>query len=145
MPRPSRHYKSPLRGTVSAPLRFSTTPQLKLTIYNPSHRKLHPEFQQTSGSRLSCARFSQLHSSCNLKRIRETTRPPEMTKPTEISVVVTNYNYSQYIIKCLDSILIQTHKPKELVIVDDCSTDGSFDLLKRYIQQHNTEAEGSVP
>ena len=49
-----------------------------------------------------------------------------------VSVVVANYNYGQYLPKCLDSILGQTWKKIEIVVVDDCSTDNSREVLKAY-------------
>ena len=49
-----------------------------------------------------------------------------------VSVVVANYNYGRYLPKCLDSILGQTWKKIEIVVVDDCSTDDSRDVLKAY-------------
>jgi GT2 family glycosyltransferase len=47
-----------------------------------------------------------------------------MSKP-KVSVIVTNYNYGQYLFDCVKSIRNQTHADYELVIVDDGSTDGS--------------------
>ena len=49
-----------------------------------------------------------------------------------VSVVVANYNYGQYLPKCLDSILAQTWKKLEVIVVDDCSTDDSRAVLKPY-------------
>ena len=49
-----------------------------------------------------------------------------------VSVVVANYNYGQYLPKCLDSILAQTWKNIEIVVVDDCSADHSREVLKTY-------------
>lgn len=38
-----------------------------------------------------------------------------------VSVIVTNYNYEQYVVACLDSIAAQTHPPLSLVVIDDNS------------------------
>jgi len=49
-----------------------------------------------------------------------------------ISVIVPVYNTAEYLPKCLDSILAQTVKDFELVIVDDGSTDGSDAICDQY-------------
>lgn len=47
-------------------------------------------------------------------------------------VIIPNYNSEKFIKKCLDSILNQTFKDFEVVIVDDMSTDNSVNLIKEY-------------
>ena len=47
-------------------------------------------------------------------------------------VIIPNYNSEKYINKCLDSILNQTFKDFEIIIVDDLSTDDSIMLIKKY-------------
>lgn len=46
-----------------------------------------------------------------------------------VSVVIPNYNGEKYIKKCLESLLNQSLKPDEIIIVDNNSTDGSLKLL----------------
>ena len=53
-----------------------------------------------------------------------------------LSVIVPNYNNEKYIRQCLDSILAQTYPVKELIVYDDCSTDGSRVILKEYSEKH---------
>ena len=43
-----------------------------------------------------------------------------------LSIIVANYNNEKYLDDCIQSILNQTYKDYEIVIVDDCSTDNSF-------------------
>jgi len=47
----------------------------------------------------------------------------------KISVIITLYN-EELIVPCVVSILSQTLKPDEIIVVDDCSTDGSVELIK---------------
>ena len=50
-----------------------------------------------------------------------------------ISIAVTTYNGIKYIKQLLDSILNQTEKPDEVIFVDDCSSDGTFEFVNKYI------------
>lgn len=50
----------------------------------------------------------------------------------KISIVFTSYNHKEFIEEALVSLINQTFKDFELIIIDDCSTDGSQDLLKRF-------------
>jgi len=53
-----------------------------------------------------------------------------------ISVIMRCFNLEQYLPKAIDSVLAQTYKDWELVIVDDCSTDGSGRIADTYAKQH---------
>lgn len=52
----------------------------------------------------------------------------------ELSVVVTNYNYARYIGRCIRSLLNQSlsRKDFEIIVVDDCSTDESVEILNTF-------------
>jgi len=49
-----------------------------------------------------------------------------------ISIVVASYNYDQFLPKTLDSIIQQTHKEWEAIVVDDGSSDNSVSIIKQY-------------
>lgn len=49
-----------------------------------------------------------------------------------VSVIVPNYNYERFLSQRIDSILCQTYKDIEVIILDDCSTDNSVDVINRY-------------
>lgn len=49
-----------------------------------------------------------------------------------VTVYVTNHNYGQYIVQSIDSVLAQTFRDFELIIIDDGSTDNSRDIIRRY-------------
>lgn len=49
-----------------------------------------------------------------------------------ISVIVPNYNHAPYLRQRIDSILGQTYQNLELILLDDCSTDGSREVMEQY-------------
>ena len=51
------------------------------------------------------------------------------------SVIVPVYNVEQYLDKCLASILGQTYKDFECIVVDDGSTDNSSAIIDKYVKQ----------
>ena len=52
-----------------------------------------------------------------------------------MSIVLPVYNGERYLQESIDSILSQTHKNWELIIIDDCSTDKSSSIAKQYAEQ----------
>lgn len=50
----------------------------------------------------------------------------------KVSVIVPVYNVEDYVEKCIDSILNQTYKNIELIIIDDNSTDSSYEKILKY-------------
>jgi glycosyltransferase involved in cell wall biosynthesis len=63
-----------------------------------------------------------------------------------ITVIINAYNVEKYIKKCLDSIVNQTYKNLEIIIVNDGSTDKTLEICKSYkdkrIRIINTENQG---
>lgn len=51
----------------------------------------------------------------------------------KVSVVISSYNGEKYIKECIDSILSQTYRNFEIIIVDDQSTDKTVDIVKGYM------------
>lgn len=58
---------------------------------------------------------------------------------SEISVIVPVYNTEKYIERCLDSILNQTFKNIEIIIVNDGSEDNSDKIINQWIQRNNSK------
>lgn len=49
-----------------------------------------------------------------------------------VSVIIPNYNYGRYVAAAIDSVLAQTYRNIEVIVVDDGSTDDSEAVLRRY-------------
>jgi len=50
----------------------------------------------------------------------------------KISVIIPVFNAESYLKRCLDSVLNQTLQEIEVICIDDCSTDGSFEILQNF-------------
>lgn len=50
----------------------------------------------------------------------------------KVSIVITNYNYARYIGQAIESALAQTYGDVQVIVVDDGSTDSSWDEIRRY-------------
>ena len=67
----------------------------------------------------------------------------------EISIIIPNYNTAKYLPRCLDSLIHQTFRDIEIIVIDDGSTDNSLEILKGY-QDHRIrilshQGDGSGP
>ena len=49
-----------------------------------------------------------------------------------VSIIISNYNYQQFLKDAIDSALDQTYDPVEVIVVDDGSTDNSPEIIKEY-------------
>jgi glycosyltransferase EpsE len=56
-------------------------------------------------------------------------------KTPKVSVLMPAYNAEKYISESIDSILIQTFADFELIIVDDCSKDKTWDIIQEYTKK----------
>lgn len=55
----------------------------------------------------------------------------------KVSVIIPVYNVEKYIEKCLDSVVNQTIKDIEIIIVNDGSTDMSKEKINTYLQKYS--------
>ena len=61
----------------------------------------------------------------------------ESKKPIGISIVIPMYNVADFIGEMLDSLLYQTFEEFEVILVDDRSTDNSFEIAQSYVPKFN--------
>lgn len=52
----------------------------------------------------------------------------------KVSVIVPNYNYGRFLKQRLETILVQTFQDFELILLDDCSTDDSREVMEAYVR-----------
>ncbi|WP_299238949.1 glycosyltransferase family 2 protein [Sulfurihydrogenibium sp.] len=56
-----------------------------------------------------------------------------MSKKDLVSVIMPNYNRAKYISEAIESVISQTYPIWELMIIDDCSTDNSVNIIEEYV------------
>ena len=56
-----------------------------------------------------------------------------------ISIAMTTYNGADYLLEQLESLRTQSLMADEVIIVDDCSTDNTVDLIDMYIQKYHLD------
>jgi glycosyltransferase involved in cell wall biosynthesis len=69
----------------------------------------------------------------------------------KVSVIIPNYNHAPFLKERIDSVLNQTYQDFEVIILDDCSTDNSREIIEQYrnlpkvVQiEYNTTNSGST-
>ena len=57
----------------------------------------------------------------------------------KVSVIVPNYNYAKYIEQRLNSVVSQTYPIHELIVLDDCSSDNSLEIINKFKHNHKVD------
>lgn len=58
-----------------------------------------------------------------------------LNQNNKISVIIPVYNIAEYLPCCIDSVLAQTYKNLEIILVDDGSTDNSRNIIEKYAEK----------
>lgn len=61
-----------------------------------------------------------------------------------VSVVITNHNRDIYLKECLDSLHHQTYPNKEIILVDDASTDRSIEVVQSWMEENSVDMNSFV-
>ena len=72
----------------------------------------------------------------------------ETSDKLPITAIIPSYNHENYLSEAIESVLDQTKKPSEILVIDDCSTDSSRSVIQRYsnhvsIIQHDQNKGGA--
>lgn len=60
-----------------------------------------------------------------------------MINKVKLSIIIPVYNAEKYLSRCIESILNQTYKEIEILLIDDGSTDGSHEICDMYAQKYD--------
>lgn len=58
----------------------------------------------------------------------------------DVTIVVTCYNHQAYVEQCLASLTSAATRPRQIVIIDDCSTDDSVAVIRHWLDSHQMKA-----
>jgi glycosyltransferase involved in cell wall biosynthesis/predicted O-methyltransferase YrrM len=108
-----------------------------------------------AGRRIAEARYSKAAMAAAVgaayQRILAAAPPPASAEPEpeparrsafpdrRVSVVVPNFNYERFIEERITSIVDQTHRPAEIIFLDDASTDNSVELARSLLERSGIE------
>jgi glycosyltransferase involved in cell wall biosynthesis len=53
-----------------------------------------------------------------------------------ISIIVSCYNQERFVAEALDGVLAQTYRPLEILVLDDCSTDRTAEIIRAKLAEH---------
>jgi glycosyltransferase involved in cell wall biosynthesis len=56
-----------------------------------------------------------------------------------VSVIATSFNHERFVLECLESVGAQSYPNVELIVVDDCSTDGTVPLIRGWLARAGTQ------
>jgi len=59
-----------------------------------------------------------------------------MSKPPLVTVICTCFNHEKYVIESLESVINQQYQNIQLIVVDDYSTDNSYEVIVKWIEKH---------
>ena len=67
--------------------------------------------------------------------------PTETTRERLVSVIIPAFNHERFVGKCLDSIIADEYRAKEIVVIDDGSSDGTLGVVEAWAARH----QGTIP
>ena len=62
-----------------------------------------------------------------------------LVEPVKVSCILVCYNQQEHILEALTSLASQTYRNIEIIISDDCSTDSTFAIIKKFIREADKE------
>lgn len=107
---------------------FSLLTSIVIFMFNIFHSIKHSRFMS---KKLSVIK-DNIEMKDIIKAAKKQKKLPSVDK--KVTVVVPNYNYEEFIFQRIYSILYQTYKIDEIIILDDCSKDNSRELIDEIVK-----------
>jgi len=67
-----------------------------------------------------------------------------MEQNIKVSILVPFFNVENYVGRCVETLFLQTYKNIEYVFVNDCSPDGSMEIINSYIEKYGVAARCKI-
>jgi polysaccharide biosynthesis protein PslF len=122
------------------PILESAVSGTKLPVYRPSQtmessekdsQKQHTSSEMNTREHSEMAEI-QMNAPQLFSAVYSDERSPDETSAPCVSVIVAAHNVEKYLNQCLDSLVNQTLKNIEIVVVNDASTDNSLKIINEY-------------
>ena len=62
-----------------------------------------------------------------------------LSKEMKVSIIIPVYNVAPYVEECIQSVLRQDYKNLEIIIIDDCGTDNSMELVEELVKNSSRD------
>lgn len=62
-----------------------------------------------------------------------------LSKDMKVSIIIPVYNVAPYVEECIQSVLRQDYKNLEIIIIDDCGTDNSMELVEKLVKNSSRD------
>ena len=72
----------------------------------------------------------------NIVWLRLSSRKPHTTMGGKVSVLIPARNEEENLEKCLESLLVQTYTNYEVIVLDDQSTDHTWEIITHYVKRY---------
>lgn len=101
-----------------------------LTDVSSSEKRAEKAYQKIT-SELTAEKMTQQTLQVYQNLLQKSSPNKKTTNNDLVSVVIPCYNSKKYIVKCLQSVLNQTHTNLEIIVIDDASTDKSVEIISK--------------
>lgn len=104
--------------------------KLNLKPFELDHIPRRNEIFEVTAERFDILSGNNEHKVKFIERLK----PKKKKENNKIAIIIPNYNYEEWLEKCLTSILNQTYTNYEIIFVDDVSTDNSVKIAKKLLK-----------
>ncbi len=103
------------------------------------HGEATPRVRKLVETKFSKAVASDVGDQSNLHNLpRESVYPDSDFSQSTVTVLLMNYNYRHFCLEAYKSVVQQHSPPDRFIVIDDASTDGSRDIIERFMPEART-------